>query len=151
MPLQLALSLMLPRDEITVPVARHIAAGAMEELGVDRECATDIEIALSEACTNVIRHSGPGDQYEVTVEVDSELCVIRVLDRGQGFDVAGLTGRPDADAEGGRGVELMRALVDQVRFESKPEDGTVVHLEKELAFADESVVSRLRHNSPPSG
>jgi hypothetical protein len=40
-------------------------------------------------------------------------------------------------------VELMRALVDNVRFESKPEAGTIVHLEKELTFQDGSVVRRL--------
>ena len=40
------------------------------------------------------------------------------------------------DAEHGRGVALMRALVDQVRLESRPEVGTVVRLVKTLRFDD---------------
>jgi serine/threonine-protein kinase RsbW len=139
---QLALSLFLPRDEITVPVARHIASGAMDQLGVEPECLSDIEVALSEACANVIQHSGPGDDYEVTLTLDTDQCVIRVIDRGHGFDASQLSGS-DPAAERGRGVELMRALVDTLLFESKPEVGTMVHLEKDLLYRDSSVVHRL--------
>ena len=42
----------------------------------------------------------------------------------------------DVSAEQGRGIDLMRALVDQVRFVSKPEEGTVVHLEKLITYGD---------------
>jgi serine/threonine-protein kinase RsbW len=141
---ELALSLALPRDELTVPVARHIASGAMDRLGVERECVTDIEVALTEACTNVIQHSGPGDDYEISVTLDETHCVIRVIDRGHGFDSAVLSdGSSDVSAERGRGIELMKALVDRVQFESKPEEGTIVHLEKVLDFTDGSVIRRL--------
>ena len=140
---QLALSLALPRDEVTVPVARHIASKAMAELGVDRESVTDIEVALTEACTNVIKHSGPGDEYEVNFSLDQDRCVIRVLDRGRGFDSSSVIDQADLSAEGGRGVALMRALVDNVHFESRPQHGTTVHLEKVLDLADASVIRRL--------
>lgn len=145
--MQVALSLALPRDELTVPVARHIASGAMERLGVDKDCVVDIEVALSEACTNVIQHSGPGDDYEITVSLDERTCVIRVVDRGHGFDSASLADVSDVSAERGRGVELMRALVDSVRFDSKPEEGTIVHLEKELVLEESSVIRRLEDRS----
>jgi serine/threonine-protein kinase RsbW len=141
--MQMALSLLLPRDELTVPVARHLTAGAMEQLGVDPACASDIQVALTEACTNVILHSGPGDEYEVAVEVDEATCVIRIIDHGHGFDAAALRGADDS-AESGRGVTLMDALVDQVVFESRPENGTIVHLEKTLSYDEGSVVRRLR-------
>ncbi len=36
----------------------------------------------------------------------------------------------------------MRALVDSVKFISKPEAGTIVHLEKKLTFDDDSFVRR---------
>lgn len=139
----MALSLVLPRDELTVPMARHLTSGAMEQLGVDEACAADIEVALSEACTNVILHAGPGDQYEIAVEVDEASCVIRIIDRGEGFDPEALGDPADHSAEGGRGVALMHALVDDVRFESRPATGTVVHLRKSLHYGDGSVVRRL--------
>lgn len=141
--MHMALSLLLPRDELTVPVARHLTAGAMEQLGVDAGCASDIQVALTEACTNVILHSGPGDEYEVAVEVDEDICVIRIIDHGHGFDAGALSGADDS-AESGRGVTLMDALVDQVVFESRPEKGTIVHLEKTLSYDDASVMRRLR-------
>jgi serine/threonine-protein kinase RsbW len=144
---ELALSLALPRDEMTVPVARQIASGAMDRLGVDRDCVSDIEVALSEACTNVIQHSGPGDDYEVSVTLNETHCIIRVIDRGHGFDSATLSTGSDLAAERGRGVQLMQALVDRVQFESKPEEGTIVHLEKVLAFEDGSVIRRLEGRS----
>jgi serine/threonine-protein kinase RsbW len=140
---QLVLSLALPRDRLTVPVARHVASCSMEKLGVERNCLSDIEVALSEACTNVIQHSGPGDEYEVRVSLDEATCVISVVDTGHGFDSTTLADVSDLSAERGRGVELMRALVDNVRFESKPTEGTIVHLEKELVYGDASVVRRL--------
>lgn len=116
----------------------------MEQLGVDGECAADIEVALSEACTNVILHAAPGDQYELAVEVDEASCVIRIIDRGEGFDPDALGDPADDSAESGRGVALMHALVDNVQFESRPEAGTIVHLEKSLHYEDGSLMRRLQ-------
>ena len=62
--MELSLVLCLPRDEKTVQVARHIVRHAMREVGVAAECVSDVEVALSEACTNVLVHSGPGDEYD---------------------------------------------------------------------------------------
>lgn len=136
------MALCLPRDELTIPVARHICRHALEDLGVDESSRSDIEIALSEACANVLRHSGGDDQYEVRFSVDQEVCVIRVVDTGRGFDASSLTSASPSD-ESGRGIQLIKALVDSVRFESKPEEGTVVHLEKRLDFTPDSALKRL--------
>ena len=59
--MELSLALTLPRDEQTVPVARHVVRNAMDQVGVDETCVYDIELALSEASTNVLFHAGPGD------------------------------------------------------------------------------------------
>ena len=143
--MQIILALSLPRDEQTIPVSRHIAVSAMAEIGVSEDSAHDIAVALTEACTNVLKHSGPGDEFEVSLEVDDVQCVIRVVDTGHGFDSDSLGfGHADTSAEQGRGIEIMRALVDSVKFISKPEDGTVVHLEKTLEFDDDSFVSHSK-------
>jgi serine/threonine-protein kinase RsbW len=147
----ITLTLCLPRDEQTVTMARHIASSAMDEIGVDEDAVHDIAVALTEACTNVLKHSGPGDEYEVTLEVDDQQCTIRVVDTGHGFDSAALgLAHADSSAEQGRGIELMRALVDQVRFISRPEAGTVVHLEKSIAYNRDSLVAPKRRDPPPT-
>jgi serine/threonine-protein kinase RsbW len=142
---QIILALSLPRDEQTIPVSRHIASSAMSEIGVTEDCTHDIAVAMTEACTNVLKHSGPGDEFEVSLEVDDDQCVIRVVDTGRGFDSQSLGfDHADTSAEQGRGIELMRALVDTVKFISKPEAGTIVHLEKTLEFEDGSFVRGRR-------
>lgn len=149
----ISLSLMLPRDEQTISVTRHIILHALGEVGAESECMEDIAVAQTEACTNVVKHSGPGDEYEVRVEIDRDKCVIRVIDTGRGFDwqSLGRDGDSDTSAERGRGILLMRALVDEVRFVSKPEAGTIVHLEKLLSFNPDSVVHKLSPAAPTGG
>jgi serine/threonine-protein kinase RsbW len=140
---RITLKLSLPRDEQTVSAARHIATKAMDEIGVAKDATDDLAVALTEACTNVLKHAGPGNEYEVRLDVEDGHCVIRVIDTGSGFDSRpfGL-GHAAISAEQGRGIELIRALVDDVRFVSKPESGTIVYLEKRVEFADDSLVRR---------
>lgn len=142
--MRITLSLSLPRDETTVPIARHLVHQALGEVRVDPDCVGDIEVALSEACTNVLKHSGPGDEYDVSTEINDDNCIIRVVDTGRGFDSKSLGFEHAAiSAEQGRGIQLMRALVDKVHFESRPEAGTIVHLEKALVFHEQSPVHRF--------
>jgi serine/threonine-protein kinase RsbW len=141
--MELALALTLPRDEQTVPVARHIVRNAMAQVGVDEACVYAIELALSEACTNVLLHSGPGDQYVVRLDLDDRLGLIRVIDVGRGFDSAGLRAESHGlEAERGRGLGVMQAMVDRVDFTSRPEAGTIVTLEKVLTYSDEAPLPR---------
>lgn len=145
--MEIHFSLCLPRDEESVPVVRHICRDALRELGVARDCVGDVELAVTEACTNVLKHAaGTGDDYEVTVVVAEDDCVIRVIDTGSGFDHESVdhTAQAESTAENGRGVFLMAALVDGLKFTSKPEEGTVVHLEKKLQLEETSVIRRLQ-------
>lgn len=141
--MEISLSLNLPRDELSVPVARRIVDASMRTVGVEPGCVEDVTLALSEACTNVLRHSGPGDEYEVSVKIHDDVCAIEVCDVGRGFDFSTLqSGDAATDAERGRGVQIMKLLADRVRFESKPEQGSVVHLEKTLEYRDGSLLDR---------
>jgi serine/threonine-protein kinase RsbW len=138
---EIMLALTLPRDKLSVPLARHVVRTAMERAGVEGACVDDVVLALSEACTNVLLHAGAGDEYDVRFHLADRRCRIRVVDVGHGFDSAAQRGEgPRPEAERGRGLTLMRALVDRVRFTSRPEDGTVVTLEKELEFADPALL-----------
>ena len=143
--MNIVFSLNLPRDEASVPVVRHICRDALLGLGIGKHCVAEIEIALSEACTNVLKHvEGTEESYEVQVEVDESNCQIKVIDTGHGFDHDS-QGREHADhsAEGGRGIFLMRAMVDSIEFTSAPESGTVVRLTKKLDLDKDSVLGKL--------
>jgi serine/threonine-protein kinase RsbW len=141
--MEISLVLNLPRDELSVPVARRIVDTSMRTVGVNDGCVDDVTLALTEACTNVLKHSGPGDVYEVRVALCDSVCSIEVADVGHGFDFATLdTDDASTEAERGRGIALMKMLVDRVRFQSKPQAGSVVHLEKQLDYADGSLLDR---------
>ena len=149
--MEIKFTLQLPRDALSVPVVRRVLNSSMQTLGVAEDCLTDIEIALTEACTNVLDHAAAGDEYEVIAGLDDNACVIEVIDTGRGFDAEKL-GHIDADpsAEEGRGIQLIRALVDKVHFRSRAESGTIVHLEKELQYVDGSPLQRLVERSAES-
>ena len=143
MPLGIELELNLPRDNATVPLVRHILRHTLTEFGVTQECVGDVELAVTEACANVIEHASGDDEYEVRVAVDDAQCEIKVIDMGNGFDQLLAADYPDGDAEHGRGLLIMRALMDSMTFESEPEQGTVVRLTKSLAF-DVAPLKRAR-------
>lgn len=147
--MEIKVTLQLPRDALSVPVVRRVFATSMHTLGVETDCIEDIEVALTEACTNVLDHANGDEEYEVTAQLDGSVCTILVVDTGAGFDAAQL-GHSDADpsAEDGRGIQLIRALVDHVHFGSKPDDGTVVRLEKALQFRDGSPIQQLAVRTP---
>lgn len=149
--MEIKLTLALPRDELSVPVVRRVLKQAMTTLGVEGEVTADIELALTEACTNVLDHAKDSDEYEVSAGIDGRTCVIEVVDRGGGF-VAHDLGHAEADsgAEDGRGIQLMRALVDKLEFDSDTSSGTVVHLEKALRWHDDSIIKALTEGKEPT-
>ena len=143
--MEIKLTLALPHDELSVPVVRRVLRGAMETLGVAEDVIAAIEVALTEACTNVLDHAEDSDQYEVSAGIDGDVCVIEVVDReAVAFDgdEQGLADAADG-AEEGRGIQLMRALVDKVEFTSRPQSGTEVHLEKALVWTQDAPGRRL--------
>jgi serine/threonine-protein kinase RsbW len=154
--LRIDVSLLLPRDEVTVPIARHLCDFALTELAVTRTCRGDILLAMTEACTNVIEHSDDDHPYEVSISFDTERCTVRVTDPGSTADTSRLDRsrqpRTDVDADltadSGRGISLMQALVDKLQFESVPHDGMVVHLCKELEFDEASPVRARLAQTP---
>ena len=145
------LVLELPRDRVSIPMVRHLTGNALAEVGVRDSTLYDVELAITEACANVLDHAGSGDAYDVIVSVSGSNCEIRVVDVGRGFDYDSLAdGEMQVDAESGRGIALMRSLMDTVLFTSEPERGTVVHLVKVLDFHDSAPALQLLQGSHPS-
>jgi serine/threonine-protein kinase RsbW len=136
--MQLELTIALPRQPRSVVVARHLVRAAMVEMGVSDDCVHEIEVTVSEACTNVLEHAGPSEEYEVRLQVLEDRCVFRVVDIGQlrrRLRLALAADPSDEDAVDGEGMRLMQALADRVGLATLPERGTVVSLEKRLVYA----------------
>ena len=149
--MEVAFTLHLPRDAMSVPVVRQLCRSTFKSLGIEDDCVHDLELDITEACTNVLKHAtDTGEAYEVEVWTSGSTCDIRVRDRGQGFDPARYGSSRDAraTAEGGRGIELMRVLVDSLSFSSEGDSGTMVHLEKSLALRQDSPLKVIGSFAP---
>jgi len=135
----------LPQESGSVALVRAVIGDTLGRFGVTEECIDDIRLAISEACTNVLDHAADDDEYEVHLHVDGERCEIRVKNAGNGFDGEALAGEmPSTTSARGRGVAIMRAVMDQVRFSSEPEAGTVVHLVKRIDLDPRGALAQLR-------
>jgi serine/threonine-protein kinase RsbW len=134
---EIKMVLFLPRDAASVPVSRQVLDGCLQTLGVTPDTRTDIALALSEACANVVLHAGPGDEYEVMARARDGRCVIEVVNTADGATaLAPAPVVPPADglapftAEHGRGLKIMDAVVDNLRLSGG--EKTTVHFEKAL-------------------
>jgi serine/threonine-protein kinase RsbW len=144
---KLDVAICLPQESETVALIRGVVTSALRTLGVTEDCVDDIRLALSEAATNVLDHVEGDDQYEVRLQVDGDVCEISVTNTGDGFDAAQLSGElPDQTSPRGRGVAIMRAVMDHVELRSEPEAGTIVHLVKTLTVDVGGPLDRLRQH-----
>ena len=133
--MRMSVRLDLPRDADSVPAVRKLLRSALSILRVDHRSGDDLEIALTEACANVVNHATGADKFEVSLDVAEDRCEIEVRDNGIGFDTSVGDGSPQADSERGRGLFLIRALSENVRMHSTPRSGSLIHFEKSFALA----------------
>lgn len=143
--MELEVAVCLPQEAETLAVVRRVVSDALATLGVTPSCTDDIRLAVSEACTNVLEHASDEDEYELRLRVDGHRAAITVTNSGDGFDASELDGTmPDASSPRGRGVAIMRSVMDSVAFSSEPERGTIVHLVKTLSVGEGTPLARLR-------
>ena len=96
---------------------------------------SDVEIALREALANAIihgNHENPRKHVYVRCRCKPDEVSIAVKDEGRGFElnkIADPTAPENTGAAHGRGIYLMKVLMDEVRFE---EGGAVVQMRKSV-------------------
>ncbi len=105
----------------------------IRKCGCAAEGESDVEIALREALANAIihgNHENPRKHVYVRFRCEPDEVSFAVKDQGRGFDLSKIgdpTAPENTGAVHGRGIYLMKALMDEVRFE---EGGVVVHMRK---------------------
>jgi len=101
------------------------------------EGVSDVEIALREALANAILHGNHEDRRKhvhVTCRCEPDEVSIAVKDEGNGFDTDNVpdpTAPQNIGSIHGRGIHVIRALMDEVRFD---EGGAVIHMKKRNAI-----------------
>jgi serine/threonine-protein kinase RsbW len=133
--------------EITVPnqtrylgLVGRIGENMAHELDggpCDREIlGHHINIVLTEALVNAIKHANSADsnkEVHIRISVSDTELLIRVHDNGQGFDLnlVPSTVCPDPLSEQGRGIYIIRSLMDSVEYR-KDNGGNVLEMKKRL-------------------
>jgi CheY-like chemotaxis protein/serine phosphatase RsbU (regulator of sigma subunit)/anti-sigma regulatory factor (Ser/Thr protein kinase) len=110
---------------------RHAFARWLDELAVPSDVAADLVLAFGEACSNAVQHAYRGAEGNVVVHLrawDGNL-VVRVRDTGRWND------RP-APSDGGRGLDIIRAVVDDAHVHGTPY-GTTVIMQKRFSGLDD--------------
>ena len=103
-----------------------------DECGIGEEVRFDLKVAGTEALTNALKRAPPGYSVDVAIACRGETIDIEVSHRGGPQAPAG---GHELDAEGGRGIPLMLALVDEVEF-AVTGDGTRVRMRKRVSPAE---------------
>jgi serine/threonine-protein kinase RsbW len=124
-------------------LGRLALSGLARELPLGDELLADLKLALTEACGNVVRHAyadGSGD-VDVVLRYDDSRILMIVEDSGKGFSVPDELPDPAAlvdsePIEGGMGMSIIRAIVDELEVQPGDERGTVVTMVKYLTPSD---------------
>jgi anti-sigma regulatory factor (Ser/Thr protein kinase) len=117
-----------------VPCIRHWLQDALSAWGVSTEVIADLVLAVTELCTNIVRH-GYGDtaRGDISLQISRTGGVIRVIvmDTAAAFvPEKAVPPPPGALAEGGYGLFLIDTLVDEVSYERLGECGNRITLVK---------------------
>jgi serine/threonine-protein kinase RsbW len=133
-PLPRPFTLILPSDLKLLPLARIFVEGVCQFCRCDPAFAESIQLALHEALQNAIRHAhqGRGDaMLEIQAQPHDDGLELRLLDDGDPFDVSGVPHLDPGELRiGGRGVFLIRRLVDEVHSEPREPRGNVLRMVK---------------------
>ena len=137
-PAETSQTLTFPGQYDSLAVISEFVTRAAEAANLDEHGVYEVQMAVDEACCNIIEHAyggeGRGD-VECSCRVNDEGLTVTLRDRGRPFDPS-VVPEPDLQAEledrdvGGLGLYFMHRLMDEVRFEFTPGAGNSVTMVK---------------------
>ena len=127
-------TLTIPSDLRLLPLARGFVEAVCAIGGLDRDDTDAIVLAMHEAANNVIRHAHHGDPA-AQLQIQCHLCAdgieLHLLDEGEPFDLASVPHLDPAELRiGGRGVFLMRTLMDELSCQPRGQRGNTLRMVK---------------------
>jgi anti-sigma regulatory factor (Ser/Thr protein kinase) len=117
---------------------RNFVGETAEQAGFSGREVYSIQLAVDEACSNVIEHAYegiPDGDIEIICDVRPDRMTIVIHDHGREFDMSKVR-KPNLSRDleerevGGLGVYLIRKLMDEVRFESSCKTGNYLTMVK---------------------
>lgn len=116
-------------------IGEDIAKELSKYNGDKEELAYHINLVLTEAMVNAIKHANAGDpekMVHIIINIFNDTLNIKVYDEGQGFDINAIPSPNFGELEDrGRGVFIIKSLMDTVNY-SKITGGNVLEMSKKL-------------------
>ena len=133
-------TLHVPSSTENLALIREFVTSIAGQSGLEGSDVAALELAVDEACANVIEHAyGHDATKEVVVRAtfDQETLRIDVEDTGRGFDPDSI---PQQEVDrliklrktGGLGMRLMKSVMDEVHYEIEPGKKNELHMVKRL-------------------
>jgi serine/threonine-protein kinase RsbW len=110
--------LTIPAKPEYITLGRLALTGISRLRPLDEETLGDLKLALTEACSNSVRHAyADGDgTVEIRYVLHSNRLEIEVADDGEGFDPSAEREEGDELAEGGLGIAIIRSIADELEI-----------------------------------
>ena len=124
-PARCDIRLTLPARPENVVLVRHVVGALAEALRMPASMVDDVKLAVTEACTNVVRHAYAGSEGPLDVHVepaDDDALTVVVSDHGRG-----MAPRPGGEGAG-LGLPLIAALTDRFEIEHADDHGSRVSM-----------------------
>jgi anti-sigma regulatory factor (Ser/Thr protein kinase) len=120
LPQESDIRLTIPARAENVAVVRHVLGALAEALSLPPAVTDDMRLAVTEACTNVVRHAYQDGEgcIDVTVRPKGDALEVVVADSGRGLGASPDTGGP------GLGMPLIAALTDTLEIERNERTGS---------------------------
>jgi serine/threonine-protein kinase RsbW len=129
-------ALTIPARPEFIALGRLALTGLARTRALSQEIVADLKLALTEACSNSVRHAydeGRLGVVQIRYELGPDKIVIEVDDEGSGFDPQTIRRAQEGLDEGGLGIAIIRALTDDLEIGARPEGGSRLRFTKLLA------------------
>jgi serine/threonine-protein kinase RsbW len=120
-----AVRLCIPAKPEYISLGRLALTGLSRLRAFPDDVLADLKLALTEACTNSVRHAYDGGEgmVEILYELHDDRLVVEVTDSGEGFEHdTSQVEEQDELAEGGLGIAIIEALADELEI-GRPNGG----------------------------
>ncbi|HEX2252375.1 MAG TPA: ATP-binding protein [Thermoanaerobaculia bacterium] len=127
-----------------IELVQVVVNDSLERLGLEDETRHWVDLAVREAVANAIKHGNrqaADKKVEVDLAVEGADLVVRIADRGEGFDPEEVNDPRTPEnllRPNGRGLFYMRSFMDRVDYAPRDGGGTVVTLRKQLFLQPDS-------------
>lgn len=133
-------TLQIPSSTENLALIREFVTAVGVQAGMEENEIAKLELAVDEACANVIEHAyghDPSKEVTVNASFDGDTITFKIKDTGKGFDPTQIK-QEELETliakrkDGGLGMRLIKTLMDEVQYEIVPGQKNELRMTKRI-------------------